>query len=509
MMNSSDLQQPMGSWQRVHPVALIYFAVQFLKGLVSQLFVLVPIFIGLRSALDSNPAAIIGIMIGASVLMIAYAIAAFLAFQFRVNQDSVEIHKGVFKRLKLNLPFDKIQDVKLEQPIYYRWHNTRVVMLDTAGSAKQEAIIVALPEGTTNALRDQIQQQKNQQQTSTVPSSDSQLEDNEQGEVLNRRSIGDLIIHGITNNRVWIILGAFSPFIDDAIRYLDNYLADSDLIAMYSIEQQGLVLYLTFVLSTVLLIFLFITLLSVVGAIITFYDYRLVKLEGRLRRLSGLLTKYQVSINISRIQHVEYNQDWLDGLFGRINLVYKQISHTSQRAVNDQSSLMVPSVTAQQSVLLGQAAFSHNNPFEQSYQRISKRFIIKYSALLTLPFTVAIVTVVFLSDVSAMQYLWLFAPVVLQGLIVLRWFRWGVYHDQTHLYVRKGFFGVDRLVCPLCKLQQSDYAQSLFQRRVGLANIKLGLASSVMTVPMIKQTTALNIINRALYNTEFSQQNWM
>lgn len=508
-MSQLDMSQPLGNWQRVHPIALIYFAVQFLKGLVSQLFVLVPVFIGLRSALDSNPAAITGIIVGASTLMVVYAIAAYFAFKFRVNQDSVEIHKGVFKRLKLNLPFDKIQDVKLEQPIYFRWHNTRVVLLDTAGSAKQEANIVALPEATTNALRDQIQQQKSPLQNPSAQSGVTALDTNENDEVLNRRSISDLTIHGITNNRVWIILGAFSPFVDDTIRYVDNHFADFDLLAMYSVDQQDLVIYLAFVFSTALAIFLFITLLSIVGAIITFYDYRLVKLEGRLRRLSGLLTKYQISINISRIQHIEYNQDWLDGLFGRINLVYKQISHFAQGAVNDKSSLMVPSVTSQQSVYLGKAAFPHSNPFEQSFQRISKRFIVKYSALLTLPVTSGIIAGVLFSQISSLQYFWLLVPIVLQGMIILRWARWGVYCDQTHLYIRKGLFGVDRVVCPLHKIQQSDYAQSIFQRRVGLANVKIGLASSVLTVPMIKQEIALNIVNQGLYRAEFSDQNWM
>ena len=30
-------------------------------------------------------------------------------------------------------------------------------------------------------------------------------------------------------------------------------------------------------------------------------------------------------------------------------------------------------------------------------------------------------------------------------MIILRWARWGVYCDQTHLYIRKGLFGVDAL----------------------------------------------------------------
>ena len=48
-------------------------------------------------------------------------------------------------------------------------------------------------------------------------------------EVLNRRSVKDIIIHGITNNRVWIILGAAAPFYDDVFGLVSEWLADKGL----------------------------------------------------------------------------------------------------------------------------------------------------------------------------------------------------------------------------------------------------------------------------------------
>ncbi|MDP5041087.1 MAG: hypothetical protein NWQ26_09510, partial [Paraglaciecola sp.] len=36
-------------------------------------------------------------------------------------------------------------------------------------------------------------------------------------QLINQRSLPDLVLHGITNNRVWILLGGLAPFYDNIV----------------------------------------------------------------------------------------------------------------------------------------------------------------------------------------------------------------------------------------------------------------------------------------------------
>ncbi|WP_100641814.1 PH domain-containing protein [Alteromonas facilis] len=504
-----DKHKMLDEWQRVHPIALVYFAAQLIKGAASNFYVFIPIAIALKNSFTDDPMRVV--LLTGAVLCIAifFVIASYFAFQFRVLDKHIEIHKGLFKRVRLNLPFDKIQDVRLSQPIYYRFNDMRVVTLDTAGSAKDEAVIVALPVVQAENIAQRLSQLQSTIQTETSSSNSSAATTSADEQLLITRSVKDLVLHGITNNRVWIILGVFSPFIDDAIRAADERISALQLTHYFSVSEQGLGFVVGAIAVTVLLTLTLVTLLSVAGAILNFYDYKLLFNGQRLKRQSGLLTKHQVSVNKIRIQHIEYNQDWLDNLFGRINLVFKQLKHTLSVPGEDKQTLVVPSVTAEQAAALGQYAFSHVSPHDLTFHPISKRFITKYSLTLNLLLCIIIGIALWLIPNNPYYVFFLALPVVVEGLIILRWYRWGYTVDDNNIYVRQGLFATDVCVSPLYKTQLTQLSETYFQRKAGFANAILILASKKITVPMIGKSEALKLINVSLAATQNQSKRWM
>lgn len=496
-------------WQRVKPIGLLYFADKFVRGLFGNFFVLIPMFIGLRSGFERNPQLGSALLLGFIVLFIGFIIASYYAFQFRISDGRIEIRKGILKRLRLNVPYDKVQDIKLEQPFYYRSSKTTVVLLDTAGSSKQEATLVALPADDAELLKQIIQ--SSSEGIATQGLNDERVSDKEDS-LLITRNLSDLVIHGITNNRVWIILGALSPFIDDAISQLDSWLHFLNLSDYYSIEQQGLLLFSTVIFSTLVLFIALVTGFSILGAIFTFYGYELHQSKDRLRRQSGLLTRYQVNVKISRIQHIVYKQDWLDSLFGRINLAFKQMNAQKQGSDLHQRTLIVPSISHAQGFDLGLKAFQHKNPFDVKFNPISKRFILRNTYTLTLPITVFIIgmlTFAIYDGAPLTMLWWLVLPVILELLIILRWYRWGYFFDTEYLYIQKGLFGVDKSVFPLYKTQQSAFVQSVLLKRLEIANIELSFASALAKVPFMPEHEATTLIDKSLFAAESSTQSWM
>jgi len=144
------------AWQSLSPIALLYFAISFLRQVVSQFVVLIPALLFTFSSLREHPFIGIPALITFIALWLGVVIWRFRAYRFRLTNDSVEIRSGLLQKSQLNLPFARIQNVKLEQPIYYRLSGYACLQLDTAGSSKQEARLIALPLGLAVALKEQI-----------------------------------------------------------------------------------------------------------------------------------------------------------------------------------------------------------------------------------------------------------------------------------------------------------------------------------------------------------------
>ena len=496
-------------WQRVKPIGVLYFADKFLRGVFSNFIVLIPMFIAIRSGFEQNPTLGGALLIAFVTLFIGFVLASYYAFQFRISDGRIEIRKGILQRLRLNVPFDKVQEIKLVQPVYYRTSHMTVVLLDTAGSNKQEATLVALPLEDAEALKHIVQCSR---QASPRNTTERMADTANNASLLISRSLSDIVIHGITNNRVWIILSALTPFADDAIARIDDWLSFLNLTEFYSIEQQGLLVFSTVLFSTIIIVTTLVMGFSVLGAIFRFYGYELHRSKDGLQQQSGLVTRYQVNVKMTRIQHIIYKQDWLDSLFGRINLAFKQMSAQNSGAETQLRTLIVPSVTQQQGFQLGGIAFPHNDPFALNFTPISKRFIFRNCMLIVIPVTAFVVGMLMLaiSDGASLMLLWwLLAPLLLVCLIILRWYRWGYYYDDNYLYIQKGLFGVDKSVYPLFKVQQSAFKQSAMLRRLGIANVELSYASALASVPFIAESDAVKLINQPLLNAESSCQSWM
>jgi len=155
-----------GQWLKLSPVAIIYFAVQFVKDVGNNLIYLLPAILVGYNQFSENGLAIIS---GLAALLLFVAISALLKFyfyQYRLTDGRVQIHSGVFQKNHIDLPFERIQNVRFEQPIFYRPSNHVCMLLDTAGSSKLEAKIIALSKGVAESLKQEVLSHKTEQASS-------------------------------------------------------------------------------------------------------------------------------------------------------------------------------------------------------------------------------------------------------------------------------------------------------------------------------------------------------
>lgn len=507
-------------WQRLSPIAMVYFFMKFLRALIGNLFVLVPaVIFGYKSILD-NPllwGPIFFVVLGVVSLSV---FLNFYFFQYRLADQHIEIRSGVFSKKHINLPFTRIQNVKLEQPIYYRPFDFTCLELDTAGSAKQEAKIVALKLSFAEALKKEILAVHHNEKNNATEAS-SEVVDNtridnpmlESETVLNTRSLKDLIIHGITNNRVWIFLGGLAPFLDDMGRAVNKFFNEFgiNLEQLLTIADKSWWQISLWALTLTFLILLPITLFSIAGSIITFYNYTLSKVGDRYIRRSGLLTKHEVTMKLPRLQMVYRQQDWLDILLNRVNLTFEQNNVIGQNLQSGglNNKIMVPSITVDECQTLIKDVFPDNKMETLNYRRISKRFLLRNIGYILTPLFILLSILVVTTDKLALLNYLIPAYVLLSALVYCRWYRWGYARDKQFLYVRKGVLGVDYYCCPIYKVQQTKFKQSLFLKRHQLCSLSIVLASGAVNIPYISEQQGYDITNNILYEVEESRRSWM
>ncbi|MEC9062929.1 MAG: PH domain-containing protein [Pseudomonadota bacterium] len=521
-------------WQRLSLISILYFTIRNFTNSAQVLIYTIPALAISFNIWDNllSPE----VLIGAGILFLSTSVSgviSFLMYKFRVHNQHVEIHHGVFQRRYTNLPLWRIQNVKIERPFYYRPFGYALVVLDTAGSGKEEAKIVAVPEDYAEALKKQVLYEKalhdegdldclpnedlsdEQSSSFSTPRTRTKAIDSSHSneEVLNRRSVKDIIIHGITNNRVWIILGAAAPFYDDVFGLVSEWLADKGLQLNQLVGEQTVAWWQFGLYAFVILMMLMalVALLSVGGALFTFYGYTLSRTGDRYIRRSGLLNKLEVSMRASRIQMITAKQDWLDKILKRVNLYFEQNSTAGQQMqeLMSPNKLIVPSVTEDEAFALSQEVMPGCDLRGQDYQTISKRFITFWLlAGWTLPF----ITFFTIGAVSSHLDIMLGSLVVFCAvslLLTLRWWRWGIAYDSKYVYIRRGRIGIDYQCFEPYKAQQVIVKQSVFMKRRKQATVKFVLASGAVTVPFLPEDYVNKLADSVLFEVESTRRSWM
>ncbi|GGW97850.1 PH domain-containing protein [Alteromonas halophila] len=502
-------------WQRLSAISILHFSLGNVKDLAQSALYIIPALAVTANVMD-NIHGVYGYLILAGIVltMLVSGVLHFWLYRFRVHAQHVEIKSGVLSRRHTNLPFWRIQNVKIEQPFYYRPFGYALVILDTAGSAKEEAEIVAVPLHYAYALKAQVLRQSRD----PVPSdsagqakTEEALSDDE--EVLNRRTIADLVIHGITNNRVWILLGAAAPFYDSLAGFVGDWLTSHGLSLTQLVDEQTMawwqVSLYSLMIATVVMALL--AMISVGGSLFTFYGYTLSRDGDRYIRRSGLLNKQEVSMRASRIQLVSAKQDWLDKILKRVNLYFEQNTsgQTHNQELTSPNKLLVPSVTEAECAELVSEVLPDNALYNQRYIAISRHYLSHCFLLWVAPTAIALT--VFAASIMSYKEVVVIVVVsaLIMALLVLRWWRWGVAEDDTYVYVRSGRLGVDYTCFERAKVQQVVVKQSVFMARKQLASVQFVLASGTVTVPFLPQTLAYQLADDTLYTVESTRRSWM
>ena len=448
------------------------------------------------------------------VIIVLTSVLWYFFFSYQILEDAIQIKKGILFKKHLNLKFERVQNVNIKHPFYFWPIGLVTLKIDGAGSKKEEVSLAALPLVAANAIRRTIQIKKGSLEQSDIEALDE--DESESDSVLASgerkfytRSFADLVIHGLTNNRAWLIVGAFVGFLQSTPFSISDVLERLQLIVGSLISNQNVAFTVLLFTIALVLTIVITALFSVLGSIVAYYGFTLYRSDKSLMVHRGLINKQEINMQKSRVQSIYFRQDWLDLVLGRANVIYEQISHTEHDAgtVDNSKKILVPSARDYELSELAQEGFAVPDIATLEFHAISKRYFYKHSML----WSIAYVSIVLAGIISGKITLIAFAiPWAIHvGLIYMTWKRAGVVLVDDFVIVRRGIIGIDYIIFPAYKLQVVEHVQSILMRRRDLSNIIFHTASRTATVRYLPTRFVHELMDYCLFSIESNNRSWM
>ncbi len=493
-------------WQRTSPFAILFFVGKIVRVIAQNAWQsIAPLFVYISVGKEDLVTKIVVGGITLALVIVVGSILSWLFFRYRVLDDSVLIRSGVFRKKQLDIKFDRIQGINTQQNPVYRFLDLVTVTFDTAGSSGDEGNLPAVTRDFANALRKQIGSTRSKR---TDAGDDA---DADSLQPLLKLDWRDMVRIGLADRRALIVFALIGPLMEqmgDEIRgYVDEALQSAALNAMQFGVSTGIQIAAA-VLVGLLVLF---AMISIAAAFLRYHNFELYLDGTTLRSHGGLLTRHEHSIDLQKIQTLRLQQ-------GIVQIWLKRFSMTARQAISGRKQrrkkvFSIPVVTAAQAdglrplLLAEEAGRLSQDPRDPGFSPVSAYYMrsrILYIGLLpALAFAAFFAVEVGPPGITGL--LWL--PVV--ALLAWRnWKRAGYRFDADEIIRRSGLFGYRTVSLLFRKVQRITVTQSHYQRRKGLASLRLYMASGTVNIPYIELSLARQLRDYILYRIESSEKAW-
>lgn len=439
-----------------------------------------------------------------------------LLFHIDYEREEFVLVKGVFSTDKINIPFDKIQQVDLKRSILQRIIGVYSLKIDTAGSKDKEIEIKAISGEKARAIsriliyeRDKKQADaddeipiENQEETYTSDEVDQRL-------WTFKLSFLSLIKVGITRSyfRGFLLILAFAGSIYSQLQPYDSESYFNQIKPMAESELNLSTLTFIVVLILIIIVFLLSVLVTIGEVIVKHFNLKMEQTKTRLAIEMGLKTNTHVSFQPRRLQRLEVStnpiQKWL-------NLYQLQFSLASSENDMDKSKIIVPGLSLaivdrvksflyQETQTEGSLYKPHKAWMNRRIYALLFPLVLIWSFLLLSGHNFQLVYGVILSAVY-------FVLMTLYQWMIYKSIRLEISND--FLSVQKGWWTQKKDIIEIYKMEGVSVRQPFWYRRRKIYNLTFHTAGGDVMIRTISEEF-LEEINFLLYKVETSQCAWM
>ncbi|MFC3783687.1 putative membrane protein [Sphingopyxis italica] len=398
-----------------------------------------------------------------------------LRFRFLVGDDEVVIESGVFARQHRTIPFDRIQDVSIEQGLIARAFGIAKVGFETgAGGKENDAALNAIALDAAQALRTTIRAHRSGEAAAVVAADAPDVAPAPDDRLLFAMAPGRLLTAGLFNFSLaaLAVVGAAMQFFDGLLPFDFNIFNPVDWIDIA--EDQGLDQWLLAhrwiagigaALSLLLIGF--------VSGIATMFfanwGFRLTREPRALRRTRGLTTRTDVALPVKRVQAAILVTGWFRRRFGWHELRLQSLASDGEKERDHQ---VVPfGKLAEIDPVLGEIAIAR--PGAEAAWQHSHRIVALGGLIGAVGASAGGIVAV-----SFGQPLGWLGPVA--GLLIgagslfgARFHRWTDLGEQVA--IRRGIWKPKTTLLPHASVQSIDLKSDFILRPLGLATLVFGV----------------------------------
>ncbi len=485
--------------------AIIFIVLRFLQKLIVQLW---PIFLALflggsgRSGFEKYE--IIGASVG--IFGMFTSIVAYFRYFYRVSHDELIIEKGIFKKIRLNLPFERIQSINFHQNFLHQILNVTAVEIESAGSEQKELKIDALRIEVAEELRKILLEKKasHRQPSNTLIYETEEFRPTTEKINILDLNLPQLIKVGLLQNHLKPI-GLLFSLGGSAFAY--GYTIGMDPMEIINYARRNL-FNLNFD-EYALWIPLFIPLMilySIVTTILRHYNLNFSRSGQRFHVVQGLINKQQFSALDRKIQIMSWSQNPLERLIGLFRIYFQQArsgNGKEEKMRFDIPGLSHSDIDEVKNHWLGLGRGNFENKFGVSIHFFKRSAI--YQCLF---YGLILVLLIYFCPLR-----WIILWVIWWSFSLF--LTWQEYKKKrfainaNEVYVGGGRLGFKNSIFPVHKIQNIRINQNPYQWRRGLGSLILYTSAGRVKIPYIKIEKAEELMDLLIYKVERSKKSWM
>lgn len=470
------------SFQRLHPLSIILKSVAAIsQNLIAMGVLYFSVFD--RNIVYTGLAAIalLAVIVGVTALV-------WSRFTYHIGPKEIRIKSGLISRNNRSIPFDRIQDVSLEQKLVSRILGLATVKLETGASAGEDGKLDALALTDAEALRDIVRDYKSGVISDAADGIDavvSAVETEERPPLFamdNRR----IFIAGLFNFS-FVLLAILAAIAQN----LDFLLPDDFFNPWYwakQLSEQDVVNGLS---SSAQIAGAAAALISLVavglgsGIIRTFireYGFRLDRVDrGQpgFRRQRGLFTLTDMVMPIHRVQAAILKTGPIRQRFGWYHLKFQSLAGDGS-GESDHSAAPCAQM-AEVAPILTETSIA-NVTADLKFHRVNPALWWRDAVLLSIILGVVSIGLGLFIDPGFYALLLLAVPIIAVKFLGWRHHQYAL--TQTQLFVRTGWWRRKLTMLPIRKVQTVDISQSPLDHPLDLASVTVGIAGGSPMAPL-------------------------
>ena len=438
---------------------------------------------------------------GLGILGAISSIIAYFKFYYHVTDKELVIKKGLFKKVHLDLPFERIQSINFKQNFLHQLLSVTEVEIESAGSKEKELNIDALSIEVAERLRKVLLEKKAAIINTENYTLENLSETEDSKELILQLSNHDLFKVGLTQNHfklIGLLIGlivssffySYTFDIDprDILRYIESYR-----------EGLGTKSYLLIAVFSLPILVLY----SVISTFLHYYNLVFWRTNDKFQVNHGLFTRHEFAAIDRKIQILSWGRNPLEAMLGFFNLEFRQ-AHSENKV---KTRFSIVGCDMEKINFVQQHWLNKKPPTFEKTEKISIHYfyrLLKYQSGLATCLVVLFVFIQQYWSVAIVATVWL----VLIGLSWLSYKKKSFGISKEEVFISGGTVDSRYTLMPIYKVQNVSITQNYYQWSRALATVVIHTAAGNVKIPYIGHQRAIEILNLLIYKAERSNKSW-